>query len=302
MKASRTTLTRAKRAGHSYAIETLQSGEFQRWLHDSLVEASRLPPDRVISIDSIADAREVTERTIDDFRKETKRTMGPLEMFDLIDIDPTPPVDWRVATAFYEGLDDALNDPKTVEMLADDIWRMKQRGPGMSEARRGGWNVIATDGGSSEVVSGPYRSRSEAQREARRTRMPGYRIDVAPSGARLSERVRESHESRRPKPRSGLSRYRPTKNWRLHKIVSITQTRGANQVEFSTGFSVVVHSGHGRSDLLYAMKPLDLRHEGRQPGPESRREYQYAALRAVLGDRPADFVIDQDGDVRADLT
>lgn len=102
-------------------------------------------------------------------------------------------------------------------------------------------------------------------------------------------------------PRGRAKKYRPTKNWRLHKIYAITPSASGQRVEFEDALAVTVHGGHGRSDLLYAMKPVDLRHENRSPGPESRREYQYAALVAVLDGRPAEFVVDSDGDVRANL-
>lgn len=99
-------------------------------------------------------------------------------------------------------------------------------------------------------------------------------------------------------------KYRPSKLRKHLKVRRIVPAAGpgAQRVEFEDDISIHVHSGHGRNDVLYAMKPADMRHEGRQPGPESRRDYQHAALTAVLGDRNASFVIDRDGDVRANLS
>jgi hypothetical protein len=94
--------------------------------------------------------------------------------------------------------------------------------------------------------------------------------------------------------------YKPGKTWRLRVVDRVVPSHGAHRVEFQDGLSIQVHSGSGRSDLLYAMRPSDMRFQGRSPGPESRREYQYAALRAVLGAEPATFVLDADGDVRAE--
>lgn len=99
-------------------------------------------------------------------------------------------------------------------------------------------------------------------------------------------------------PRSHV--YKPGKTWRLRVVDRVVPSHGARRVEFEDGLSIQVHAGSGRSDLLYAMRPTDMRHQGRSPGPESRREYQYAALRAVLGAEPATFILDADGDVRAE--
>ena len=100
--------------------------------------------------------------------------------------------------------------------------------------------------------------------------------------------------------KSSRQAYRPSKNWKLHKVERIVPDAGnAKRVEFNDGLSIQVHSGHGRSDILYAMRPYDTRLEQRSPGPESRREYQYAALKAVLGDTEAKFFTDSDGDVIA---
>jgi hypothetical protein len=102
--------------------------------------------------------------------------------------------------------------------------------------------------------------------------------------------------------KSSQSKYKPGKLYKHLKVTRVVPSNGAYSVEFNDGFSVQVHGGSGRDDLLYAMHPYDTRLEQRAPGPESRRDYQYAALKAVLGDKPADFVVDHDGDVRAVLT
>jgi hypothetical protein len=114
--------------------------------------------------------------------------------------------------------------------------------------------------------------------------------------------VRPGVEEARRTSKHESPRYKPGKEWKLKVIDRVVPSHGAHRVEFQDGLSIQVHGGSGRDDLLYAMKPMDMRHENRSPGPESRREYQYAALRAVLGDRPADFIVDHDGDVRAALT
>lgn len=98
----------------------------------------------------------------------------------------------------------------------------------------------------------------------------------------------------------GWTPYKPAKTWRLRVVERVVPEAGnAQRVEFQDGLSIQVHGGHGRSDLLYAMRPYDTRLEQRSPGPETRREYQYVALKTVLGDQKATFVVDHDGDVVA---
>lgn len=93
--------------------------------------------------------------------------------------------------------------------------------------------------------------------------------------------------------------YKPAKSWRLRQVAAVITSHGAYRVDFADGFTIQVHSGDGRNDRLYAMRPNDTRLERRSPGQDARREYQYAALKAVLLDHPADFFVDADGDVVA---
>ncbi len=122
--------------------------------------------------------------------------------------------------------------------------------------------------------------------------------DKIDTGRGARETVETHVEARRG---DSKPKYRPSKAWHTIKVDRVVPSHGGNRVEFEDGFSIQVHGGSGRSDLLYAMKPTDMRFENRSQGPERRREYQYAALKAVLGDQQADFVVDHDGDVMAYL-
>lgn len=92
----------------------------------------------------------------------------------------------------------------------------------------------------------------------------------------------------------------------LARVVAVRPQHGAYEVEFWDGMSIQVHQGSGLRGRWYAMRPLDLRHEGRSPGPETRRVMQYAAISAAvitaLGRTGVllDFKLDHDGDVLAD--
>jgi hypothetical protein len=124
-------------------------------------------------------------------------------------------------------------------------------------------------------------------------------VDAAPEHPRdFYGKPRPLGEAKRP---GSKPKYRPSKAKKHIKVARVVPSHGAWRVEFEDDFSIQVHSGSGRSDLLYAMKPTDMSYEKRSPSPETRRDYQYLALKAVLGDRPADFVIDHDGDVMAYL-
>lgn len=104
-----------------------------------------------------------------------------------------------------------------------------------------------------------------------------------------------------PTRRGGPPKYRPSKAKKFLRVARVVPTADQWRVEFEDDMAIHVHGGHGRSDLFYAMGIMDLRHEHRSPGPETRRDYQYLALKSVLDGRPAEFTIDRDGDVRATL-
>jgi hypothetical protein len=90
----------------------------------------------------------------------------------------------------------------------------------------------------------------------------------------------------------------------LEKVVDVrSRSSGGWDVVFQGDRSVRVHQGHGRSDLWYAMRPTDLRHEGRSDSPQRRRVMQFLALASVMPGRitgPAEFFVDRDGDVYAE--
>lgn len=86
------------------------------------------------------------------------------------------------------------------------------------------------------------------------------------------------------------------------RVEDVSSERSGWRVRFSDDMTIHVHQGHGRSDLWYAMRPMDLRHEGRSPSPETRRAMQFVALASVMPGRitgPAEFFLDREGDVVA---
>jgi hypothetical protein len=219
----------------------------------------------------------------------------------------TPPTAWGHSRPIQEA-------PMTREASAKP-W-------GIWDATREQW---LPDAARVAVDQGPgrYRSRQEAEREAGQWRQlnpedvfevrahedydESWSFDDDSEESRRRRGVVEARRhggaSRMEAPRRGESpRYKPTKGVKLRIVDRILPGAGGDLVEFRDGFRVQVHGGSGRDDLLYSMNPIDMRYEGREPGPESRREYQYAALVAVLRDRPARFIVDRDGDVVATLS
>lgn len=233
-KKQATNTERAEQAGEQYAQDQLTGDYFTDWVRDQLLEASKMPPDKVLPLETKADALVIAKNMLQQLGWDAKRDLKTGDISRMI--GSADDRKFNVIDSFWGGFDRSLESSR--DWLADELLELK--------SEMGG-------------------------------------------GGRVSE----------AKKGSSRQAYRPSKNWRLHKVDRIVPMHGTQQVEFNDGLAVQVHSGNGRSDLLYAMKPMDTRYEGRQPGPESRREYQYAALVAVLDGKAAKFFTDHDGDVIA---
>ena len=87
-----------------------------------------------------------------------------------------------------------------------------------------------------------------------------------------------------------------------HQVSEIRSSGGGYTAYFDDDMSIHMHRGQG-TGRIYAMRPMDLRHERREPPPTIRRTMQFAALTALLDyfgtSTDADFFVDADGDVIA---
>lgn len=404
--------TAAEAAGEQYAYDQIAGEYYGDWVRDQLIEASKMPPDKVLPLETKADARVVAKNMLRQLEWDTKRALRGSELEDLIGT-PTQ----ASHTAFYEGFRKACDG--SLDWLADELLTIKHEmhSPQAHEARRASVAArrstnsqpgsesrsrlasyiahavmydISTD--ARDLISAYHLSPEEAaavmsnrggwygpggkgygafvkhiekalkkktwfsapepklipgadraygryvwllenaappntdqgrkdksdiedlQRELTNVGFNGWglTLDNWPEAKRYYNAADSVYrrggagEARtvNAKRRYGntLTKYRPGKIYKHLKVDRVVPSNGAHSVEFNDGFSVQVHGGSGRDDILYAMRPYDMRLEQRAPGPESRRDYQYAALKAVLDGKPADFVVDYDGDVQARLT
>ena len=87
-----------------------------------------------------------------------------------------------------------------------------------------------------------------------------------------------------------------------HQISEIRPSQGGYTAYFDDDMAIHMHRGQG-TGRIYAMRPMDLRHERREPTPSVRRVMQFAALSALFDyfgtSTDADFFVDADGDVIA---
>lgn len=100
----RRTARGAESRGEQYAIDQLQSDHFNDWIRDQLLEASRVPPEDTIPLETKADAQKIARRMLQQLGWDARR--------DLSEDD-----------AFWAGFDRALS--KSRDWLADELLEIK---------------------------------------------------------------------------------------------------------------------------------------------------------------------------------
>jgi hypothetical protein len=108
---------REEARGEQYAQDQLQGEYFQDWIRDQLLEASRMPPEDVLPLETKRDAMVIARNMLQDLEQDAKRNL---------DED----------AAFWKGFRSALDDSR--EWLADELLQIKSEmgGGGTEEARR----------------------------------------------------------------------------------------------------------------------------------------------------------------------
>lgn len=116
--ASRRKSNSAEAAGEQYAQDQINSEYFSDWVRDQLREASKLPEDQVLPLETKADALVVAGKMLQQLEWDTKREYRP-------EVDD--------AKAFFVGFHKACQDARP--WLADELLEMKGE-MGLGEARR----------------------------------------------------------------------------------------------------------------------------------------------------------------------
>src|SRR5208337_1198364 len=96
--------------GAVYAVNQIESPYFQDWVHEQMVEAERMrqaDPSSVMPLETQADARKVARNMLQQLEWDTKRELSE-------------------SKEFYEGFDEVLQEPFTVQWLADILLEMTQ--------------------------------------------------------------------------------------------------------------------------------------------------------------------------------
>jgi hypothetical protein len=96
--------------GAVYAVDQIESPYFQDWVHEQMVEAEQMrqaDPSSVMPLETQADARKVARNMLKQLEWDTKRELSE-------------------SKEFYEGFDEVLQEPFTVQWLADILLEMTQ--------------------------------------------------------------------------------------------------------------------------------------------------------------------------------
>lgn len=122
----------AETAGIEYATAQLESDYFTEWVRSQIIEAARMPPEEVLPLDTVQDARVIAKNMLQQLEWDTKRGLDAREIERLAGGD---------AKGFFEGFHRGVTNPSTVEWLAEEILDIAGKDPrqgvlpGMREAR-----------------------------------------------------------------------------------------------------------------------------------------------------------------------
>jgi hypothetical protein len=107
----------AEAAGAAYAQEQLSSENFLAWVAEQLVEASKMPPDQVLPLETKSDAKKIARNMLQQLEWDTRQELGS-----------------RESAEFYKGFRVALDGSR--DWLAEELLTMNQEISGVSEKGR----------------------------------------------------------------------------------------------------------------------------------------------------------------------
>ena len=111
----------AQAAGQRYAEQQIKSTHFDDWVRDQLIEASKMPPEDVIPLETPEDARKIARRMLQQLEWDAKRDSRDVDI-----PEGQEEVFWR---GFHKYCMDA------VPWLADELLTLNREMRGAAEAR-----------------------------------------------------------------------------------------------------------------------------------------------------------------------
>ena len=138
----RTETPDAEAAGEEYAMEQLGAPEghglggtfFMDWVHEQIIEASRMDPSTVLPLETKSDARVIAGNMLQQLVWDAKRDLDGRDIARLIGIDI---VEREDISAFFEGFEKVTDASR--DWLADELLEINRELRGRSvEASRSG--------------------------------------------------------------------------------------------------------------------------------------------------------------------
>lgn len=124
---------KAETAGAKYALDQIQGDYFQDWVGDQLLEASRMPEDTVVPLETKDDAQRIARKMFRQLEWDAQRDTRGDEIADIANIKNTR----EELLSFWKGFANALRKPETVDWLADELLERKPKRRGARETREG---------------------------------------------------------------------------------------------------------------------------------------------------------------------
>lgn len=114
--------TKTEAAGEQYAYDQISSDHFTDWVSDQIAEASRLPEDKVLPLETKADALIIAKNMLQQLRWDAKREVTAREIERLSGISVSD-ASSAVLNAFWEGFQKGLDASR--DGLADELLELK---------------------------------------------------------------------------------------------------------------------------------------------------------------------------------
>ena len=111
-----TDIEKANAAGVQYAQDQINGEYFMNWVHDQLVEASRMPEDKVLPLETKSDAMVIAKKMLRQLERDTKRDNPDLEVLGR-------DASREDTAAFYDGFSATLELAR--DWLADELLEIK---------------------------------------------------------------------------------------------------------------------------------------------------------------------------------